>query len=218
MLRLRFPLAVSVCTADLGLWMIFWRLRYCPSGDDGGSWSLSSIVTNLSSPSNLTNTTTVLSWHSETCHLPSQHLGQVLVVWLLMTLLCLYGGWSTERATRRDFSLQVWRCGRVTPHLLCEPVLTRLIKLTLPRQIDLTSEREKSKAMLDNMLPPHISHQLAESQSRNSGGALIASTEPNVTVLFCDILDFHQIGPSLTRRGPCGPAHGRVRSHVWPCR
>ena len=50
--------------------------------------------------------------------------------------------------------------------------------------------------MLDNMLPPHISRKLADAQSTNNTGALIASTEPNVTVLFCDILDFHQIGPS----------------------
>ena len=105
-LRLRFRLAVTVCTADLVLWMIFWRLRYCVPGDGDGSWSFGWTVANLSSPSNPTNITFSFSWYDEKCHLPSQHLGQVLVVWFLMTVLCLYGGWYMERATRRDFSLQ----------------------------------------------------------------------------------------------------------------
>ena len=86
-----------------------------------------------------------------------------------MTILCLYGGWMSERATRRDFLLQ----------------------------IDLWREREKSQAMLDNMLPPHISSKLGEARDEGRTGALIASLEPQVTVLFCEILDFHRIVSKL---------------------
>ena len=83
-----------------------------------------------------------------------------------MVVLCGYGCYVRERAYRRDFLLQN----------------------------EVQKEREKSKAMLDNMLPPHVTERMATS----SPGSVIADQEPLVTVLFCDILDFTAIVASLS--------------------
>ena len=47
--------------------------------------------------------------------------------------------------------------------------------------------------MLDNMLPPHVTDRLAKNT-----GTIIADNEPEVSVLFCDIMEFHTIVAKLT--------------------
>ena len=69
-----------------------------------------------------------------TQHVLSTTSWQVVSVTSLIALVSGYGGYMRERALRRDFLLQQ----------------------------QLRTEREKSKTMLDNMLPPHITERLAD--------------------------------------------------------
>ena len=100
------------------------------------------------------------------CTMKSEDFAYVIGITALMTAVAGYGGYMRERALRRDFLLQQ----------------------------QLRAEREKSKSMLDNMLPPHITERLSSSPP----GTTIADTEPLVSVLFCDIQDFHTIVSKLT--------------------
>ena len=102
----------------------------------------------------------------DACKMDAQIFSQVVSVTSLIALVSGYGGYVRERALRRDFLLQQ----------------------------QLRDKREVSKAILDNMLPPHITERLAGSPP----GTIVADTEPAVSVLFADIQDFASIVSKLT--------------------
>ena len=90
--------------------------------------------------------------------------------------MCLYGSRVTELAARRDFLLQ----------------------------LELRTSRQLAKSMLSNMLPEQIVQKLERREGVADGGGpsrgqmVVASEEPIVAVLFCDIVDFHLIVQTLS--------------------
>ena len=59
-------------------------------------------------------------------------------------------------------------------------------------QLELRASRQMAQAMLNNMLPEHIVGEL-----ESTTGMVLSTAEPLVSVLFCDIVDFHGIVAKL---------------------
>jgi class 3 adenylate cyclase len=60
-------------------------------------------------------------------------------------------------------------------------------------QLELRASRQMAQSMLSNMLPDEVVSKL-----QNTPGMVLASEEPLVSVLFCDIVDFHSIVAKLS--------------------
>ena len=54
-----------------------------------------------------------------------------------------------------------------------------------------------AKSMLCNMLPEHLLQQLEDTK-----GLVLASEERSVSILFCDIVDFHEIVANVSQQPP----------------
>ncbi len=53
----------------------------------------------------------------------------------------------------------------------------------------LDQERAKSQAMLDNVMPRHVSKAMLDHKNKGSDQPIV-HTEPSVSILFCDIIGF----------------------------
>ena len=176
LLRVRFPLAVGLSALNVVVFSAYWRVVLCSSSGDE-------------------------------CKMDAQIFSQVVSVTSLIALVSGYGGYMRERALRRDFLLQQQVNPGPSLHLSRSPSLSpsphpRPFQRPNPvphpqpkaNPNQLRDKREVSKAILDNMLPPHITERLASSPP----GTIVADTEPAVSVLFADIQDFASIVSKLT--------------------